>query len=46
MTLGGANVWSNFSYGICIDSPNGWLINAEGAGKSSSKDGEITIEQS
>ena len=31
MTLGGANVWSNFSYGNRIDSPNGWLLNAQGS---------------
>tara|TARA_B100000965_G_scaffold403741_1_gene432655 strand:+ start:43 stop:324 length:282 start_codon:yes stop_codon:yes gene_type:complete len=30
MTLGGANVWSNFSYGYRIDSPSGWLLNPEG----------------
>ena len=26
-----ANVWSNFSYGISIDTPNGCLLNAEGS---------------
>ena len=26
MTLGGANVWSNFSYGYRIESPSGWLL--------------------
>ena len=31
MTLGGANVLSNFSYGSSIDSPNGCLLNAEGS---------------
>ena len=31
MTLGGANVWSNFSYGSSIDAPNGCLLNAEGS---------------
>ena len=31
MTLGGANVWSNFSYGSSIDSPNGCLLNPEGS---------------
>ena len=31
MTLGGANVWSNFSYGSNIDTPNGCLLNAEGS---------------
>ena len=31
MTLGEANVWSNFSYGSRIDSPNGCLLNAEGS---------------
>ena len=29
MTLGGANVWSNFSYGSRIDTPNGWLLNPQ-----------------
>ena len=27
MTLGGANVWSNFSYGYRNESPSGWLLN-------------------
>ncbi|ABM72498.1 possible Phosphatidylinositol-specific phospholipase [Prochlorococcus marinus str. MIT 9515] len=31
MALGGANVWSNFSYGIRIDTPKGCLLNAEGS---------------
>ena len=31
MTLGGANVWSNFSYGYRIDTPSGWLLNPEGS---------------
>ena len=31
MELGGANVWSNFSYGSSIDAPNGCLLNAEGS---------------
>ena len=31
MTLGGANVWSNFSYGSSVDTPNGCLLNAEGS---------------
>tara|TARA_A100000164_G_scaffold67076_1_gene55705 strand:- start:303 stop:593 length:291 start_codon:yes stop_codon:yes gene_type:complete len=31
MILGGANVWSNFSYGSRIDTPNGCLLNAEGS---------------
>ena len=31
MALGGANVWSNFSYGSRIDTPNGCLLNAEGS---------------
>ena len=31
MTLGGANVWSNFSYGSSIDTPNGCLLNPEGS---------------
>ena len=29
MTLGGANVWTNFSYGYRNDSPSGWLLNPE-----------------
>ena len=29
MTLGGANVWSNFSYGSRVDTPNGWLLNPQ-----------------
>ena len=29
MTLGGANVWSNFSYGSHIDTPNGWILNPQ-----------------
>ena len=29
MTLGGANVWSNFSYGSLIDTPNGWILNPQ-----------------
>ena len=29
MTLGGANVWTNFSYGYRNDTPNGWLLNPE-----------------
>ena len=31
MTAGGANVWSNFSYGSSIDTPNGCLLNSEGS---------------
>ena len=31
MTLGGANVWSNFSYGNLIDTPNGWILNPQGS---------------
>ena len=31
MKPGGANVWSNFSYGSSIDTPNGCLLNAEGS---------------
>jgi len=31
MTLGGANVWTNFSYGNRIDTPSGWLLNPEGS---------------
>ena len=26
MTLGGANVWSDFSYGFNCDTPSGWLL--------------------
>ena len=26
MTFGGANVWSNFSYGSSFDTPNGWIF--------------------
>ena len=29
MTLGGANVWSNFSYSSPIDAPNGWILNPQ-----------------
>ena len=29
MTLGGANVWSDFSYGSLIDTPNGWILNPQ-----------------
>ena len=31
MTLGGANVWSNFYYGSLIDTPNGWILNPQGS---------------
>ena len=31
MTLGGSNVWSIFSNGSSIDSPNCCLLNAEGS---------------
>ena len=31
MTLGGANVWSKFSYGSRTNSPNGCLLNPEGS---------------
>ncbi len=31
MAFGGANVWSNFSYGSSVDTPNGCLLNAEGS---------------
>ena len=31
MALGGANVWSNYSYGSSIDTPSGCLLNAEGS---------------
>ena len=31
MATGEANVWSNFSYGSSIDTPNGCLLNAEGS---------------
>ena len=29
MTLGGANVWSNFSYGSCVNTPHGWILNPQ-----------------
>ena len=29
MTLGRANVWSNFSYGYRNESPSGWLLNPD-----------------
>ena len=29
MSLGGANVWTNFSYGYHNESPSGWLLNPE-----------------
>ena len=29
MILGGANVWSNFSYGYRNESPCGWLLNPD-----------------
>ena len=29
MTRGGGNVWSNYSYGSIINSPNGWLLNPQ-----------------
>ncbi len=29
MTLGGAYVWSNFSYGSRVDTPNGWLLSPQ-----------------
>ncbi len=31
MTLGGANVWSNFSYNSLIDTPSGWILNSQGS---------------
>jgi len=31
MTLGGANVWTNFSYGSLIGAPNGWILNPQGS---------------
>ena len=31
MTLGGANVWTIFSFGTRIDTPNGCLLNPEGS---------------
>ena len=31
MTLGGANVWSNFTFGSIIDFPKGCLLNPEGS---------------
>ena len=29
MTLGGSNVWTNFSYGYRNDTPSGWLLNPQ-----------------
>ena len=29
MTVGGAHVWTNFSYGYRNESPSGWLLNPE-----------------
>ena len=29
MTLGGANVWTNFSYGYRNEYPSGWLLNQD-----------------
>ena len=29
MTLGGVNVWSSFSYGSRVDTPNGWILNPQ-----------------
>ncbi len=29
MTLGGANVWTNFSYGYRNESPSGWLLSPD-----------------
>ena len=31
MTLGGANVWTNFSYGSHTNTPSGSLLNPEGS---------------
>ncbi len=31
MTLGGSNVWTNFSYGSSTNAPTGWLLNPEGS---------------
>ena len=31
MTIGRANVWSNFSYGSHNNTPNGCLLNSEGS---------------
>ena len=31
MTLGGANVWTNFSYDCLNDAPSGCLLNPEGS---------------
>jgi len=31
MTIGGANVWTNFSYGSRTDTPSGCLLNPEGS---------------
>ena len=29
MTIGGASVWTNFSYGYRNESPSGWLLNPD-----------------
>ena len=29
MTLGGVNVWTHFSYGSIIDTPNGQILNPQ-----------------
>ena len=29
MTLGGSNVWTNFSYGYHNESPSGWLLSPD-----------------
>ena len=29
MVSGEADVWTNFSYGYCNESPSGWLLNPE-----------------
>tara|TARA_B100001769_G_C21812665_1_gene442060 strand:- start:34 stop:324 length:291 start_codon:yes stop_codon:yes gene_type:complete len=31
MEIGGADVWTNFSFGSRIDTPNGCLLNSEGS---------------
>ena len=31
MSLRKSNVWSNFSFGSCVDTPHGYLLNPEGS---------------
>ena len=29
MTLGGKNIWDNFSYGSCVNTQKGWILNPQ-----------------